>query len=117
MDVNEYQKMALRTLNKKLNKDEVLLNGAMGLCGESGEVIDILKKHLMHGHDIDREHLIKELGDVSWYLAIAAYAIDCDLSEVFEKNIAKQLAAMRRNRQDRHRKEQECYPTLCPYED
>ena len=89
MDANEYQELALRMLNKKLKKDEVLINGAMGLCGESGEVIDALKKHLMHGHELDREHMIKELGDVAWYLAITAHALDCDLSEVFERNIAK----------------------------
>ena len=89
MEANEYQELALRTLNKDLDKKQVLLNGAMGLCGESGEVIDALKKHMMHGHELDREHMIKELGDVSWYLAIAAYALDCDLSEVFERNIAK----------------------------
>ena len=89
MDANEDQALALRTLNKDLDKQQVLLNGVMGLCGESGEAIDAVKKHMMHGHDLDREHLIKELGDVAWYLAITAHALDCDLSEVLERNIAK----------------------------
>jgi NTP pyrophosphatase (non-canonical NTP hydrolase) len=61
----------------------------MGLCGESGEVIDILKKHIFHGHELDREHLLEELGDVAWYLNEAAYALDSSLEEIFDRNIAK----------------------------
>ena len=79
MTVNEYQKMALSTLNPALGKQDVLINGVMGLCGESGEAIDIVKKHLAQGHPLDREGLIKELGDVAWYLAETAYALDVSL--------------------------------------
>ena len=89
MKINEYQLLAMRTLNKELDKKEVLTNSVMGLCGESGEACDIVKKHLFHGHELDRDALIKELGDVSWYLAEAATALDIDLSEVFERNIEK----------------------------
>ena len=46
MEIKEYQEYALRTMNKELTKEEMLLNGLIGLCGESGEAIDILKKHL-----------------------------------------------------------------------
>ncbi len=45
------------------------MNGVMGLCGESGEVIDILKKHLSQGHELNKEKMAEELGDVAWYLA------------------------------------------------
>lgn len=89
MTVNEYQKMALTTLNPALGKQDVLINGVMGLCGESGEAIDIVKKHLAQGHPLDREGLIKELGDVAWYLAETAYALDVSLEEVFQRNIYK----------------------------
>jgi NTP pyrophosphatase (non-canonical NTP hydrolase) len=89
MNVNEYQKLAMTTLNKKLNKKDVLINAVMGLCGESGEAIDIVKKHLHQGHELDKEKLIKELGDIAWYLAEAAYALDVDLSEVLDGNINK----------------------------
>ena len=89
MTVNEYQKMALITLNPALGKQDVLINGVMGLCGESGEAIDIVKKHLAQGHPLDREGLIKELGDVAWYLAETAYALDVSLDEVFQRNIDK----------------------------
>lgn len=89
MTINEYQTLAMRTLNPALDKRDVLINGVMGLCGESGEAIDIVKKHLAQGHDLDREALIKELGDVAWYLAETAYALDVSLEEVLERNVAK----------------------------
>ena len=89
MEINEYQKKAMKSLNPSLNNDEVLLNGVMGLCGESGEVIDILKKHLSQGHDLNREKMIEELGDVAWYLAETAFALDVDLDTVLRKNLDK----------------------------
>ena len=89
MEINEYQKLAMRTLNPEIDKKELILNAAMGQCGESGEVIDLVKKHLFQGHDLDDEKLIKELGDVAWYLAEAATALNVNLSEILEKNIKK----------------------------
>ena len=89
MEINEYQKLAMVTLNKKLDKKEMLTDSVTGLCGESGEACDLVKKHLFHGHELDREALIKELGDVAWYLAEAAAALDISLDEVFERNIEK----------------------------
>ena len=89
MTINEYQKLAMTTLNPDLTPQDVLLNGVMGLCGESGEVIDILKKHLHQGHPLDRDKMIKELGDVAWYLAEIATALDVDLESVLAANIDK----------------------------
>lgn len=89
MTVNEYQKLAMTTLNPALSKKDVLINGVMGLCGESGEAIDIVKKHLAQGHPLDREKLIKELGDIAWYLAETATALDVSLEEVLQGNIEK----------------------------
>lgn len=89
MTINEYQNLALRTLNPSLGKKDVLINGVMGLCGEAGEAIDIVKKHLAQGHELDREHLIQELGDVAWYLAETAAALDVPLEEVLQRNIEK----------------------------
>ena len=89
MDVNEYQKSAMKTLNPMLDKKDVLINSVMGLCGESGEAIDIVKKWLMQGHDLDKEHLIKELGDIAWYLAETATALDVPLETVFQENLDK----------------------------
>ena len=89
MNVNEYQELAMRTLNPELSKKDVLINSVMGLCGESGEAIDIVKKWLAHGHELDKEHLEKELGDIAWYLAEAATALDLPLESIFQANIDK----------------------------
>lgn len=89
MTVNEYQKLAMTTLNPALSKKDVLINGVMGLCGESGEAIDIVKKHLAQGHALDKEKLAKELGDIAWYLAETATALDLNLEDIFEANIEK----------------------------
>ena len=90
MTINEYQTAALRTAQTdKLTANELLLNAALGLCGESGEVADLVKKHSFQGHDLDFEHIAKELGDISWYLAVGAYAIGLDLESIFRMNIEK----------------------------
>lgn len=89
MDINEYQRLALTTLNKELDKEQALINSVMGLCGEAGEAIDIVKKWFAQGHELDRDALKAELGDIAWYLAEAAYALDCELDDIFAANIAK----------------------------
>ena len=89
MTINEYQQRAMATLNPKLTERDVLINSVMGLCGESGEAIDIVKKWLAQGHPLDREHLAGELGDVAWYLAEAATALDVPLSAILQGNLDK----------------------------
>ena len=89
MTINEYQKLAMTTQNPALSERDVLLNGVMGLCGESGEAIDIVKKWLMQGHELDREHLVRELGDVAWYLAEAATALELPLEDILRANLEK----------------------------
>lgn len=66
-----------------------LLNGALGLTGEAGEVADMVKKYFFHGHELDEDDLIKELGDVCWYLALICTAIGISLEEVMCANIGK----------------------------
>lgn len=89
MKINEYQKKAMSFLNPNLNEKDILINGVMGLCGESGEVIDIVKKHLAQGHELNKNKVIEELGDVLWYVAEIAYVLNVDLEDVFEENINK----------------------------
>ena len=79
MTANEYQEKAMATLNPALSRKDVLINSVMGLCGESGEAIDLVKKWLAQGHELDKVRLAKELGDVAWYLAEAATALDLNL--------------------------------------
>lgn len=89
MTVEEYQRLAMSTLNPALDRKEVLINSVMGLCGESGEAIDIVKKWLAQGHALDKEHLAKELGDAAWYLAEAATALDIPLETILRGNLDK----------------------------
>lgn len=89
MNVNDYQQQAMTTLNPALNRKDVLINSVMGLCGESGEAIDIVKRWLAQGHELDKEHLIKELGDIAWYLAEAATALEVPLDQILQGNLDK----------------------------
>jgi NTP pyrophosphatase (non-canonical NTP hydrolase) len=89
MEGKEYQKLAMKTLNPSLTKKDMLVNGVMGLNGESGEVIDIVKKHMFQGHELDKDKIKKELGDVMWYVAEVCEALDLSLDEVMEGNIEK----------------------------
>ncbi len=89
MQANDYQKEAMKLLNPKLDNKDVLINGVMGLCGESGEVIDIVKKWLAQGPQLDKERMKSELGDVAWYLAETATALDVPLEQIFQANLDK----------------------------
>lgn len=91
MNVNDYQQQALAFANRTAMDTNArrLLNAALGLAGEAGECADLVKKWEFHGHDLDREKLKKELGDIAWYLALAATALDTDLSEILQGNLDK----------------------------
>ena len=89
MNFNEYQKLAQRTSSKKISAIDKVLNGLMGLNGEAGECIDILKKYFFQGHDLDADKLIDELGDVLWYIAETCTGIGVTMEEVAKRNIEK----------------------------
>ena len=93
LTANDYQRAALRTVSEE-NRDKFdghgpLLDAALGLGGEAGECLDIVKKALFQGHEFDREHLIEELGDVAWYLAFFCDVLHLTLEEVMKHNIDK----------------------------
>ena len=89
MNMRDYQREAARTADPTRNFRDQLSNAAMGLAGESGEFADMVKKHLHHGHDLDRSALLKELGDILWYVAEACTVLDADLSGVAAGNLWK----------------------------
>lgn len=100
MTINGYQQLALMTEStygymqygptcQEYTDERRLLQGLMGLNGEAGEAIDIMKKYMFHGHKLDKNHLAKELGDVAWYLALSVDALGFTLEEVLEMNIEK----------------------------
>lgn len=86
MTINEYQKAAMRTASQKCRH---LGDVGLGLAGESGEVADMIKKHLFQGHILDREHMARELGDIAWYIALGAELIGYDLESILQINIEK----------------------------
>ena len=89
MTLNDYQKIAYRTSNPDLTNRGLIENGVMGLCGEAGECIDIVKKAMFQGHKLDREKLIEELGDTLWYAAQLATGLDISLDDVAQHNVDK----------------------------
>jgi len=84
----DYQSKALRT-SAELERDDALLNGALGLAGESGEVIDLIKKHVFQGHLLDTSRIAEELGDVLWYISLLSKWIGIPMSDIAEGNIKK----------------------------
>lgn len=90
MKFNEYQDLASRTANATAKGDLYeLSNFGLGISGESGEVADIIKKAVFHGHDISIKELEKELGDVLWYLSQIARVNDLYLENIAIANIEK----------------------------
>lgn len=74
------------------NLESKLTTTALGLCGESGEVADIVKKWKYHGHPLTHdtiEKLEKELGDIMWYLAIGCAALNTSMEWIAGANIKK----------------------------
>lgn len=86
----EYQKLAMRTCSQGSAVDK-LRHGVFGLAAEAGEVSGIMQK-LYQGHDWDKWHMIKELGDCMWMIAEICDAIGTDVDEVMKTNIDKLIA-------------------------
>ena len=85
MEFNEYQEAAKRTL---YGNEQVLTNCALGLAGESGQVVDLVKSYTFKGKPLDKQQLIHEMGDVLWYLSQVAEWADIPFDEVAQANIA-----------------------------
>lgn len=63
------------------------LNWALGICGEAGEYSEIIKKHTFHGKAMDIHHAKRELGDVLYYVAMAARNLGLDLGDIAQDNV------------------------------
>lgn len=89
MTGTEYQKLAMRTNRDDASTHDNLINGCLGLAGESGEVCDYIKKHIFQGHEFEIDHIVEELGDCMWYIALMATAVGTTMEEIMERNIEK----------------------------
>src|ERR1700742_2148392 len=84
--LNDYQE---RAMFYHVDGPERLASYALGVCGESGEVAEIIKKHIGHGQDVDVDKLKLELGDVLWYVSALVHLYNLSLEEVAEANLQK----------------------------
>ena len=87
--LKDYQKFAHVGILPAADGKDPLCHFAMGLCGESGEVCDAIKKRVFHGRDIPDSHLVEELGDVMWYVANLCTELNVDLETVLKLNMDK----------------------------
>ena len=103
MDFKEYQKLAMRTNDGKCTerlKHRVdvrvvgedfggIINASLGLSGEVGELNDMIKKWIYHGHKLDIYEVQKEIGDICWYVAMMCESFGLEMDRVVEVNINK----------------------------
>jgi NTP pyrophosphatase (non-canonical NTP hydrolase) len=89
MDFDTYQQLAARTLGRDRTHEQQLANAALGLTGEAGETAELIKKHLFHATPLDRDAMVKELGDCLWYIGAFATVLDIPMAEIAERNIEK----------------------------
>lgn len=88
-DLDKYQDNASRTADTSQHRDVRLAISALGIAGEAGEVADLVKKWVGHGHERKLDLLKKELGDVLWYVADIASIHGMKLSDIALLNIEK----------------------------
>lgn len=91
-NIDVYQQLAQRTANKEESEPDRFIAAALGLTGEAGEFADLVKKIMYHNHEVTAEvykKLLKELGDVMWYIAEACTVLGVNMSTVAALNVMK----------------------------
>lgn len=92
MTFEEYQKISRKTAVYPV-VGEKFVYPALGLAGESGEVVEKIKKIVRNEGgkvtDEARNEILKELGDVLWYIAQLATELDLSLEDIADQNIKK----------------------------
>lgn len=88
MTGNEYQKLASRTMNKDLNKIHTELHAVHGMSGEVGEIHSLYQK-FYQGHLFEESHMMKEVGDLLWFIAEYCTVKGWKLEDVMQMNIDK----------------------------
>lgn len=102
MNIKEYQQLAMRTNDRKATErlENVLenimvqdvggiINASLGLSGEVGELNDMIKKSIFHGHSLDIGEVQKEIGDICWYIAMMCESFGLSMDQVMQQNIEK----------------------------
>lgn len=87
MTPHEYQLETRRTRPAGEPRERALAHYALGLCEEAGELAGVIKKHVFYGHPLDRDKLIKEAGDVLWYMTSLLDTVDVELSGTLNRAV------------------------------
>lgn len=85
-EATDYTPMAIRAADPEIIR---LLHAGIGMCTESGEFVDALKKHIFYGRPLDKTNLKEEMADCLWYIAIACDQLNVSISELMDTNIKK----------------------------
>ena len=88
-DLDMFQEEALRCMRSDLPYEAICSNMCMGLAGETGETVDIFKKHIYQGKDLDINDVIEEIGDILWYIANLCNVNKITMKECMESNVEK----------------------------
>lgn len=88
-DLDVFQEEALRSMRNDLPYEAICSNMCMGLAGETGETVDIFKKHIYQGKDLDINDVIEEIGDILWYIANLCNVNKITMKECMESNVEK----------------------------
>ena len=89
MTFYDYQEASRRTRNPEVTGWASSIEAALGIAGEAGEIVDLVKKMNFQGHGVDVARVKEEVGDLFWYLAELADFIGFDLGDAAGENIAK----------------------------
>jgi len=89
MNLELYKEKCLRTWDLSKSKQDRICNAVMGLAGEAGEVAELIKKKLFHNSKVSSSKLVKELGDLQFYIAMTAYEFDINMNVILHQNIEK----------------------------
>lgn len=88
MDIKIYSEHAYK-FNRPMSEDMQLIHAALGVTSEAGEVADAIKANLVYGKGRDTINIVEELGDLLWFVNLAAQTLEIPLSKVLEANLAK----------------------------
>jgi len=91
VNFQEYQDRASRTSDPKLSPEDGLINAALGVAGEAGEIAELVKKYIFHGTPLELSEMASEVGDVLWYLAEVCSQLEIRLDDAAQENIFKLL--------------------------
>lgn len=91
MQANTYQEEMKKFVSSVQCKPEqsLLIHSALGVTAEAGEFSDLIRKAIFYDRPLDKDHAVKELGDICWYIALACNTLGVSFEEIMETNINK----------------------------